>query len=147
MLTLFIFSPKVGEDSDLGLKSSNEKSTDVYDTQFSTFATGPETSFQGTLSTNAFDELRQQQMQYQNVFQKHNGKVPGTTIPATSSNMDDSFAVPTMLTSPSGIPLNDAEYSDHNTNDSNVTYTDDSEVRNNKIHARNSSQEELVQLQ
>ncbi|KAI8881062.1 hypothetical protein K501DRAFT_223763 [Backusella circina FSU 941] len=141
-----IFNPKVGENSNLGLKSSNEKTTGVYDTQFSTFASGPETSFQGTLSHNAFDELRQQQMQYQNVFHKHNGKMPGTTLPNTSADMDDSFAMPTVLTSPSGIPMNDIDYSDHNTDDSNLTYTDENEVRNNKLHTRNSSQEELVQL-
>ncbi|CAO3590962.1 unnamed protein product [Absidia cylindrospora] len=46
----------------------------MYDTHFSTFASGQDASFQGTLSHNAFDELKQQHLQYQRNFQQHQVK-------------------------------------------------------------------------
>ncbi|CAO3586974.1 unnamed protein product [Absidia cylindrospora] len=74
-----LFNPSTGSKSNFfGLKaSSTDKSTTangstgMYDTHFSTFASGQDASFQGTLSHNAFDELKQQHLQYQQTYQQH----------------------------------------------------------------------------
>lgn len=63
-----------------GLKSSTGgRSTTYEETQTSSSFAGPgvDMSFQGTLSHHAFEDLKQQQLQYQQNFQKHNHRLHG----------------------------------------------------------------------
>lgn len=64
-----------------GLKSSTGgRSTTYEETQTSSSFAGPgvDMSFQGTLSHHAFEDLKQQQLQYQQNFQKHNHRLHGS---------------------------------------------------------------------
>ncbi|KAI9315830.1 hypothetical protein BX666DRAFT_1951912 [Dichotomocladium elegans] len=84
--TLFVeiavlFNPKIGNASIGGLKTSSAgaggKSTLCHDeTQMSSFAgpSGFDTSFQGSINSHGYEDLKAQQMQYQQVFQKHNNR-------------------------------------------------------------------------
>jgi hypothetical protein len=91
----------------------------MYDTHFSTFASsnGQENSFQGTLSHNAFDELKQQHLQYQRTCEEHQGHHQRYDEHRLDSSDSSSFtnSSPTMppttiLTSDAGIPLEDVDY-------------------------------------
>ncbi|KAI9307365.1 hypothetical protein BJ944DRAFT_197765 [Cunninghamella echinulata] len=99
--------------------SGNEKGTDngsrgMYDTHFSHYTNGQqEHSFHGTLSKNAFDELKLQQLEYQ----KSTGMMyPNNHSSQIGHDMDDDLydsnpsPAPTILTSQAGIPLEDIEY-------------------------------------
>lgn len=125
-----IFSPKVDDNTDLGLKTSSaEKSNQT--PQFVTYSNFSTQEYsatqsnhnynaaQGTLSHNAFDELKLQQLQYQKVFQKHNNHQLPHNMPDSKrvqqNNMLD-ISVPEsreMQVSASGIPLQDSEYENH----------------------------------
>lgn len=86
----------------------------MYDTHFSHYTNGQqEHSFQGTLSKNAFDELKLQQLEYQ----KSTGMMyPINHSSQTGHDTDDDLydsnpsPAPTILTSQAGIPLEDIEY-------------------------------------
>ena len=101
-------SPKIDEPGEFGLKSSSaEKSNQQEFVTYSNFTTqeysaaiNSSNGIQGTLSHNAFDELKLQQLQYQQVFQKHNQKPPGTSSEESRQ----------IKLSPAGIPLDDSEY-------------------------------------
>ncbi|GAA5803242.1 hypothetical protein HPULCUR_008719 [Helicostylum pulchrum] len=76
-----LFNPKVDDSTRLGLKTSSAEKSGQAGAQFVTYsnfstqeysATNSNNAAQGTLSHNAFDELKLQQLQYQKVFQKHN---------------------------------------------------------------------------
>ncbi|RCH86739.1 hypothetical protein CU098_008081, partial [Rhizopus stolonifer] len=79
-----IFNPKVDDNADLGLKTSSAEKSISQTPQFVTYSNfsaqeysattsnNNQNGVQGTLSHNAFDELKLQQLQYQKVFQKHN---------------------------------------------------------------------------
>ncbi|KAI9245213.1 hypothetical protein BDA99DRAFT_421568, partial [Phascolomyces articulosus] len=72
-----IFNPRIGTEGVGGLKSSSggDKTTTNDETQTTSYAgAAAEMSFQATLSHHAFEDLKQQQMQYQQVFQKHNNR-------------------------------------------------------------------------
>ncbi|KAI9498121.1 hypothetical protein BDB00DRAFT_801225 [Zychaea mexicana] len=77
-----IFNPRIGTDGIGNLKSSSggEKTTTQEETQSSSYAAAAaaDTSFQATLSHHAFEDLKQQQMQYQQVFQKHSNRHHGS---------------------------------------------------------------------
>ncbi|KAI9476550.1 MAG: hypothetical protein EXX96DRAFT_302201 [Benjaminiella poitrasii] len=132
-----IFNPKVDDGSALGLKNSSsttEKSSGnetggqfVTYSNFSTTQEYPPTASyhshtapnepQGTLSHNAFDELKLQQLQYQRVFQKHNQhQSPHSHVELKASNNKQLTTNPTnpyarqMKVSTAGIPLQDSEY-------------------------------------
>ncbi|KAI7875348.1 hypothetical protein K492DRAFT_115096, partial [Lichtheimia hyalospora FSU 10163] len=73
-----IFHPKIGTSGVDGLKSSTGgRSTTYEETQTSSSYAGPavDMSFQGTLSHHAFEDLKQQQLQYQQNFLKHNHRL------------------------------------------------------------------------
>ena len=73
-------SPKIGTSGVDGLKSSTGgRSTTYEETQTSSSYAGPgvDMSFQGTLSHHAFEDLKQQQLQYQQNFLKHNHRLHG----------------------------------------------------------------------
>jgi hypothetical protein len=111
-----IYSPKIDGNTNIGLKtSSNEKTsqagagtsyTNFSVQEYSTSAT-QNTSFNGTLSHNAFDELKQQQLQYQSVFQKHNNHVHQHNV-KDPANLDHNIGE--VKVSSLGIPLQDFEY-------------------------------------
>lgn len=71
-------SPKIGNAGIGGLKTSSgsggKSGSNEQDTQQSSYVTtNMESSFQTTtMSQHAFEDLKQQQMQYEQVFQKHN---------------------------------------------------------------------------
>jgi hypothetical protein len=71
---------------------------------------------QGTLSHNAFDELKLQQLQYQKVFQKHNNHQLPHNIPDSKRKQQQDMgdlSLPEsrqMQVSASGIPLQDPEH-------------------------------------
>ncbi|CEG65182.1 hypothetical protein RMATCC62417_02015 [Rhizopus microsporus] len=85
-----LINPKIDENANLGLKSSSaEKSnptpySNFASQEYSTTASALSSNGQGGVNSATFDELRMQQMQYQQVFQKHNNHV----IPRIDSNMD-----------------------------------------------------------
>ncbi|KAI8096316.1 uncharacterized protein BX664DRAFT_291127 [Halteromyces radiatus] len=143
-----LFNPHTDSEGNMfGLKTSsadkpnpNTSYTGMFDTHFSIFASGQEASFQGTLSRNAFDELKQQHLEYQRQFQQQQAKYhqsdkeddSGRTdiLPTTddyqldnrqyghhpnastaSSPCSSSFAPNNIiLTSQTGIPLEDVGY-------------------------------------
>ena len=78
MIYWLLKSPKIGNAGIGGLKTSSgsggKTGSNEQDTQQSSYVTtNMETSFQTTtMSQNAFEDLKQQQMQYEQVFQKHN---------------------------------------------------------------------------
>lgn len=84
----------------------------MYDTHFSTFASGQDASFQGTLSHNAFDELKQQHLQYQQTFQQHQvkGHQQRYDEHRLATPDDDDLSPTTIFTSDAGIPLEDVAY-------------------------------------
>ncbi|OBZ85965.1 hypothetical protein A0J61_05998 [Choanephora cucurbitarum] len=108
-----LVNPKIDDNTNLGLKTSSaEKSNSQQTPQFVTYSNFSAQEYSattstnnhgtpGTLSHNAFDELKLQQLQYQKVFQKHN-QVPHSAI--------DKKPVPEMKVSASGIPLQDSDY-------------------------------------
>ncbi|KAI9360651.1 hypothetical protein BD770DRAFT_409092 [Pilaira anomala] len=114
-----IFNPKVDESNNLGLKSSSgEKSGQAQFVTYSNFstqeysATNSTGAAQGTLSHNAFDELKLQQLQYQNLFQKHNQhQLPHN---AKNNNMADLSTAESrqIKLSPAGIPVEDDDLFD-----------------------------------
>jgi hypothetical protein len=117
-----IFNPKVDEPGGLGLKSSSaEKSGQAaqfvtysnFSTQeYSATASNPNGA-QGTLSHNAFDELKLQQLQYQKVFQKHNQhQLPHNSNNRSQNNMADLSTAESrqLKVSAAGIPVEDSEY-------------------------------------
>ncbi|KAI8334958.1 hypothetical protein BC941DRAFT_430781 [Chlamydoabsidia padenii] len=89
-------------------------SNGMYDTHFSTFASSQDASFQGTLSHNAFDELKQQHLQYQQTCQEHQGhhqRYQEHRLDSGVSSTSDTSVSPTViLTSEAGIPLEDVDY-------------------------------------
>lgn len=118
-----LFNPKIDEPTGLGLKSSSaEKSSQAaqfvtysnFSTQEYSAAASNPNGAQGTLSHNAFDELKLQQLQYQKVFQKHNQhQLPhNTSNRSQGNNMND---LPTaesrqVKLSAAGIPIDDSEF-------------------------------------
>ncbi|KAI8355650.1 hypothetical protein EDC96DRAFT_264545 [Choanephora cucurbitarum] len=120
VLVAVLINPKIDDNTDLGLKTSSAEKSGKENSQFATFSNfsaqeyssshydgSPQTGAKGTLSHNAFDELKLQQIQYQNVFQKHNNhQSPHNTIP------DKQIAQ--MDVSPSGIPYDDFRYTGKN---------------------------------
>lgn len=81
LLIIYIpFSPKIDENSNLGLKSSSAEKSNPTPYNYSNFtaqdysvtSTALSSNPGGGLNTNALNELKIQQMQYQQVFQKHN---------------------------------------------------------------------------
>ncbi|KAL0135879.1 hypothetical protein V8B55DRAFT_1369983 [Mucor lusitanicus] len=126
-----IFNPKVDDGTSLGLKTSSAEKSASQTGQFVTYtnfstqeysATGSNhnnNGAQGTLSHNAFDELKLQQLQYQNVFHKHNNHQLPHNLPDGKGNKNQQPPQMTdlssphareMKVSPAGIPLQDAEY-------------------------------------
>ncbi|KAI8098042.1 uncharacterized protein B0P05DRAFT_100803 [Gilbertella persicaria] len=114
VIIAILINPKIDDNTNLGLKTSSaERSNSQQTPQFVTYSNFSAQEYSatasnhnqngahGTLSHNAFDELKLQQLQYQKVFQKHN-QLPHSTI--------DKKIVPEMKISPSGIPLQDSEY-------------------------------------
>ncbi|KAI8330079.1 hypothetical protein BC941DRAFT_441449 [Chlamydoabsidia padenii] len=110
-----LFSPPTdGKPNFFGLKvsSSGDKpqvtsddSTGMYDTHFSTYASGQDASFQGTLSHGAFDELRQQHLKYQLTYQQHQ-------IKGHQQRYDEHRLPSAASTFETGIPLEDVVYQD-----------------------------------
>lgn len=108
-------SPKVDDTGGLGLKSSSDdKSNQAQFVTYSNFSTqeysatnSNPNAAQGTLSHNAFDELKLQQLQYQKVFQKHNQH----QLPHKNNMADLSTAESRQVKlSAAGIPMEDDEY-------------------------------------
>jgi hypothetical protein len=128
-----IFNPKVDDGTSLGLKTSSAEKSASQTGQFVTYtnfstqeysATASNhnnTGAQGTLSHNAFDELKLQQLQYQNVFHKHNNHQLPHNLSETKGNKNQQHLADLstaeareIKVSPAGIPLQDAEYyTDH----------------------------------
>lgn len=114
-----IFNPKIDESNNgLGLKSSsaeksNQQQQFVTYSNFSTqeySATNSNNAAQGTLSHNAFDELKLQQLQYQKVFQKHNQNHGSHNNKMADLSAAESRQV---KLSPAGLPVDDdSEYFD-----------------------------------
>ncbi|KAG0738557.1 hypothetical protein G6F57_001376 [Rhizopus arrhizus] len=74
-----LINPKIDENSNLGLKSSSAEKSNPTPYNYSNFtaqdysvSTVLSSNPGGGLNTNALNELKIQQMQYQQVFQKHN---------------------------------------------------------------------------
>ncbi|KAG1515237.1 hypothetical protein G6F47_004925 [Rhizopus delemar] len=75
-----LINPKIDENSNLGLKSSSAEKSNPTPYNYSNFtaqdysvtSTALSSNPGGGLNTNALNELKIQQMQYQQVFQKHN---------------------------------------------------------------------------
>ncbi|KAI7892991.1 uncharacterized protein EV154DRAFT_502938 [Mucor mucedo] len=121
-----IFNPKVDDTGGLGIRSTGDedKSNPAQFVTYSNFSTqeysvtnSNPNAAQGTLSHNAFDELKLQQLQYQKVFQKHNQH----QLPHKNNMADISTAESRQLKlSPAGIPMEDDEYYPNQNNDSEV---------------------------
>lgn len=109
-------SPKVDDTGGLGIKSTgdDDKSNPAQFVTYSNFSTQEYSvtntkpnDVQGTLSHNAFDELKLQQLQYQKVFHKHNQH----QLPRKNNLADISTAESRQLKlSAAGIPMEDDEY-------------------------------------
>ncbi|KAL0089500.1 hypothetical protein J3Q64DRAFT_1635993 [Phycomyces blakesleeanus] len=134
-----LFNPTINENTDIGLKSSSggDKSNNLFETQNSGLpSVMHDKSFQGTLSHNAFDDLKQQQLQYQQATQKHAKGV------GAANNVNT-----TILTSRAGIPLEDLSYSDSKDNYKSPHWADpkqDTEACNHIDEALFSSQVDLM---
>ncbi|KAI8645565.1 hypothetical protein BD408DRAFT_440858 [Parasitella parasitica] len=125
-----VFNPKVEDGSSLGLKSSSaERSTSqigqcVTYTNFSaqeysvTSSNQNNNGTQGALGHNAFDELKLQQLQYQNLFHKHNNHQLPHNSPNAQGNKSQLQQVSDLATpeareikmSSAGIPSEDTQY-------------------------------------
>ncbi|KAI8138695.1 hypothetical protein BJV82DRAFT_522986 [Fennellomyces sp. T-0311] len=108
-----IFNPRIGTEGVGGLKSSSgggDKTTFNDETQTSSSFAGPavDTSFQATLSHHAFEDLKQQQIQYQQVFQKHNNRHHQNSNGFNNSSITDLSSDKTIAES--HIPLDDLGY-------------------------------------
>ncbi|KAI8366556.1 hypothetical protein BD560DRAFT_400668 [Blakeslea trispora] len=125
VLIAVLVNPKIDDNADLGLKTSSAEKSGKETSQFATFSNfsaqeyaapndiSHQNGAKGTLSHNAFDELKMQQIQYQKVFQKHNNhQSPHNTIPEKQ--------IAQMEVSPSGIPYEDFQYTGSNNNNNNV---------------------------
>lgn len=120
-----VFNPKVDDPTSLGLKSSSNEKSGSQTAQFATFSNYSTHEYsgtnsnpngaQGTLSHNAFDELKLQQLQYQKVFQKHNQHN------AAKNTVVD------IKVSAAGIPIEDAEYFNDKRYNSEKNYSIDDE--------------------
>lgn len=113
-------SPKVDDNTTLGLKTSSaEKSSQAHQfVTYSNFSTQEYSAAQsnhnhdgaqGTLSHNAFDELKLQQLQYQKVFQKHNNHQLAHNAQRDIADLSLSESRQIKI-SASGLPLQDCEY-------------------------------------
>ncbi|KAI7858374.1 hypothetical protein BDC45DRAFT_498207 [Circinella umbellata] len=108
-----IFNPRIGTEGVGGLKSSSggDKTTTAEETQSSSYAGAAlDTSFQATLSHHAFEDLKQQQLQYQQVFQKHNNRHH------TSNGLNGNVSA-TDLSSDKTLEVNDIKNDAHDRND------------------------------
>ncbi|CAO3630763.1 unnamed protein product [Cunninghamella blakesleeana] len=110
------FKVKLSTASSGEEKTENVNSKGLYDTHFSSFTNGQDNSFQGTLSKNAFEDLKQQQLEYQKstgmmIYNKTSQQQLHHHYQNEDDQSDDGPSIsPTILTSQAGIPLEDIEY-------------------------------------
>lgn len=98
-------------------------------------------SFQGTLSHKAFDDLSQQQVQYEHVFNKYSiSKTPATPL---SPPMNPAYSTK-IMTSAAGLPIPDDDYH-HFSTGSGSTFVEDQNIPNENFQmSRYNSQIELI---
>ncbi|CAO3678337.1 unnamed protein product [Rhizopus stolonifer] len=145
-----LINPKIDENASLGLKTSSaEKSNPTPYNDYSNFtsqeysatASAISSNQIGGVSSNAFEELKLQQIQYQQVFQKHNNYL----TPRTIRNDDAMLSEETLATAQQHMDSSKCEFPEDHMFDQNGPFYSQSTNEDQVVDDGETSQIDLVE--